>query len=126
MFSIKADIALPRSGGRRAVIADDDPAQRATLARHLAERGFAVSEAADGFTALSIIGEEAPAIALLHRPDEEDGDRAAALASLLYPHTRIIMTVSQPDVMPENSPFTLLTRPVDLRALDRCLDALGS
>lgn len=127
MFSIEARIRSPGFGGRRAVIADDDPEQRAALVRHLTGRGFAVSEAADGFDALSIIGEEAPSVALLRRRlVEDDSDRAAALAAMLYPRTRIILTANHPDLLPEDSPFTVLTRPVDLDLLDRCLDGLVS
>lgn len=131
MFSIDADIRPPGFGGRRAVIADDDLDQRAALARHLAERGFTVSEAADGFEALSIIGAESPSVALLRRRLVEDdggcdGDRAAALACMLYPRTRIILTANDPGLVPENSPFTVLPRPVDLALLDRCLDGLAS
>lgn len=127
MFSIEARITSPKSGGRRAVIADDDLDQRAALARHLAERGFAVSEVLDGFEALSIIGEEAPSVALLRRRlVEDDSERAAALASMLYPRTRIILTANHVDLVPEDSPFTVLPRPVDLALLDRCLDGLSS
>lgn len=126
MFSIDARIRSPGSGGRRAVIADDDAGQRAALVRHLAGRGFSVSEVEDGFAALSIIGEEAPAVALLRRRMvADDGDRAAAMASMLYPRTRIILTANHPELVPEDSPFTVLTRPVDLEALDRCLERLG-
>ena len=132
MFSIEADIRAPGIGGRRAVIADDDPDQRAALARHLAERGFAVSEVLDGFEALSVIGAEAPCVALMRRRmEEDDGERAAALASMLYPRTHIILTTSdpalaQPGSTAEDSPFTVLARPVDLAQLDRCLDGLSS
>ncbi len=126
MFSIEADIRMPPPGGRRAVVADDDPDQRAALARHLEGRGYTVSEAADGFEALSLIGTESPCVALLRRPPAEEdgdgnGDRAAALACLLYPRTRIILTANAPDPAAEDSPFTVLPRPVDLDLLDRCL-----
>lgn len=125
MFSIDAPIRSPGAGGRHAVIADDDPDQRAALARHLADRGFSVAEADDGYQALSIIGEQAPSVALLRRRlVEDDGDRAAALASMLYPHTRIILTANHPDLVPDGSPFTVLVRPVDMSQLDRCLDDL--
>lgn len=137
MFSIEVDIRSPGTGGRRAVIADDDPDQRAALARHLAERGFAVSEVLNGFEALSVIGAEAPCVALMRRRmAEDDGERAAALASMLYPRTRIILTtndpalaqpgLAQPGLTAENSPFTVLARPVDLALLDRCLDGLAA
>jgi len=125
MFSIVAQIRSPVSGGWRAVVADDDPDQRAALVRHLAQRGFAVSEAMNGFEALSIIGKEAPSVALLRRRlVEDETDRAVALASMLYPRTRIILTANHPDLLPEHSPFTVLTRPVDLNQLDRCLEEL--
>ncbi|MBP2294031.1 response regulator [Azospirillum rugosum] len=131
MFSIEADIRAPAPGGRRAVVADDDPDQRAALARHLAGRGYTVSEAADGFAALSLIGAESPCLALLRRPAAEDdgdrgGDRAAALACLLYPRTRIILTANAPDPAVGDSPFLVLPRPVDLDLLDRCLDQIGA
>ena len=124
-FSIDADIRSPGQGGRRAVVADDDPGQRDALAGHLAARGFTVSTVSSGFEALNAIGAEGPAVALLRRRlPEDEGDRAAALACMLYPHTRIILTASQPDAQPDNSPVTVLAHPVDLTALDRCLDGL--
>ncbi|KAA0686725.1 response regulator [Azospirillum brasilense] len=124
-FSIDANIRLPGQGDRHAVVADDDHAQRNALARHLAERGFTVSTVSGGFEALSLIGAEGPAVALLRRRmPEDEGDRAAALACMLYPHTRIILTAGAPDTQPGNSPVTVLTRPVDLALLDRCLDGL--
>ena len=133
MFSIDADIRRPEPGGRRAVVADDDPDQRAALAHHLTGRGYTVSEVADGFEALSVMGAEAPCLALLRRPpagDDGDGDRAAALACLLYPRTRIILTASAPQPTAgsaaADSPFIVLPRPVDLELLDRCLDGIAS
>lgn len=126
-FSIDADIRPPHHrGGLRAVVADDDPGQRDELAGHLTARGFTVSKVCSGFEALNIIGAEDPAVALLRRHlPEDEGDRAAALACMLYPLTRIILIVSQPDAQPDNSPVTLLTRPVDLALLDRCLERLA-
>lgn len=128
MFSIDADIHAPDTGGRRALVADDDPAQRDALTRHLTQRGYRVSQARDGMDALSIIGAEAPQIALLQRaPNDDSGGRAAALATMLYPHTRIIVTanVDAPnDEALEDGPFPVLRRPINLDQLDRCLDAL--
>ncbi|MDQ2105912.1 response regulator [Azospirillum isscasi] len=124
-FSIDADIRPPGQGDRRAVVADDDPGQRDELARHLTARGFTVTKLSSGFEALTVIGAEGPAVALLrrHRPEDE-ADRAAALACMLYPRTRIILTAAAPDAQPDNSPVTVLTRPVDLDLLDRCLEGL--
>ena len=118
-FSIDADIRMPGYGGRRAVIADADRIQREMLAGHLSGRGFQVSQTDDALEALTIIGAEAPLVALLPLGHEgDDGDRAAALAAMLYPQTRILMTGLR---MP-NLPFPVLPRPVDLTALDRWLD----
>lgn len=126
MFSIDARIRAPGTGGRLAVVADDDLEQRAALVRHLADRGYTVAEANDGYEALSIIGREAPLLALLRRRlVEDDADRAAALARMLYPQTRVIITANHPELVPDEAPFTVLTRPVDLRLLDRCLDEVG-
>lgn len=127
MFSIDADIHAPDTGGRRALVADDDPAQRDALTRHLTQRGYRVSQARDGMDALTIIGTEAPQIALLQRaPNDDSGERAAALAAMLYPHTRIIVTANADDDhdAPGDGPFPVLRRPVNLDQLDRCLDAL--
>lgn len=128
VFSIDADIHAPDTGGRRALVADDDDAQREALTRHLTQRGFRVSQARDGMAALTIIGAEAPRIALLQRdPNGDAGERAAALAAMLYPHTRIIVTTSADppdDDGMEDGPFPVLRRPVNLDQLDRCLDAL--
>ncbi|WP_042442358.1 hypothetical protein [Azospirillum sp. B510] len=118
-FSIDADIRMPGYGGRRAVVADADRNQREALAGHLAGRGFQVSQTADPLEALTLIGAEAPVVALLPLDHEGDaGDRAAALAAMLYPQTRILMTGPR---MP-HLPFPVLPRPVDLGALDRWLD----
>lgn len=118
-FSIDADIRMPGYGGRRAVVADADRLQREALAGHLSGRGFQVSQTDDAMAALTIIGAEAPVVALLPLEHEGDeGDRAAALAAMLYPQTRILMTGQRV----QNAPFPILPRPVDLTALDRWLD----
>ncbi|MBP2228355.1 CheY-like chemotaxis protein [Azospirillum agricola] len=131
MFSIDADIRPPGHGGRRAVVSDRDAGQREALSRHLAGRGFRVSQADNGLDALSIIGEEAPSVALLHDDQGGDGERALALAAMLYPQTRIIVTrivvagaAGMDDAPDGEEPFPVLRRPVDLDQLDRCLDAL--
>lgn len=128
MFDIEAQVRLPDGGPRRAVIADDDLDHRTRLARHLAVRGFAVSEAKDGYEALSMIGSEAPQVALIPCgiAGDDGGGRAAALANMLYPHTRIILTVATPDGLDPDSPFLILRRPVDLALLDRCLTEIAS
>ncbi|PWC31024.1 response regulator [Azospirillum sp. TSO35-2] len=119
-FSIDADIRSPGYGGRRAVIADTDPTRREALASHLAGRGFQVSQTADALDALTLIGNEAPVVALLPLEREGDaGDRAAALAAMLYPQTRILMTGA---ACQDDGPFPVLPRPLDLAALDRWLD----
>lgn len=125
MFSIDADIRSPGYGGRRAVVSDDDAGQREALTRHLVHRGFHVSQATGGLDALSIIGAEAPSVALL-RSDHGDGDgeRAAALAAMLYPQTRIIFTASVG--LPDDGSFPVLRRPVNMDQLDRCLDDLSA
>ncbi|HYG91720.1 MAG TPA: response regulator [Azospirillum sp.] len=123
MFSIEAKIRSPGLGGRLAVVADDDLEQRAALVQHLSGRGYTVAEANDGYEALSIIGSQAPLLALLRRRlVADDADRAAALARMLYPQTRIIITANHPELVPGEAPFTVLTRPVDLHLLDRCLE----
>ncbi|NYZ12937.1 response regulator [Azospirillum sp. RWY-5-1] len=125
MFDIEAQVRVPDGGPRRAVVADGDHGQRARIAGHLAACGFLVSEATDGYEALSMIGSEAPLVALIPRGDaDDDGVRAAALANMLYPHTRIILTVSAPDGVDDDGPFLVLKRPVDLSMLDRCLSEI--
>ena len=122
MFSIEAQIRMA-SPARLAVVADTDAEQRAAVTRQLEDLGFTVAQAADGYEALSIIGERAPGVALLRRhADSDDGDRAAALARMLYPRTRIIMTAGAADAaLPGDEPFAVLTLPADARGLDRCL-----
>lgn len=128
MFSIDADIRAPSPGGRHAVIADRDLEERAMLARHLQHRGFRVSEVRSGLDALTLIGNEAPSVAILscHAPDEQDDDceRAVALVSMLYPRTRLILAANDPRLMPADAPFLILSRPVNLAQIDRCLDGL--
>ncbi len=131
VFSIDADIQTPEPGGRRALVADDDPQQRATLIQHLTARGFRVSTASDGMNALTLIGSEAPSVALLQRHGADgSGERTAALAAMLYPHTRILVTASPDGVggetvgAAEGEPFPVLRRPVNLDQLDRWLESL--
>lgn len=128
MFDIEAQVRLPDGGQRRAVVADDDLDHRTRLARHLAVRGFVVTEAKDGYEALSMIGSEAPQVALIPCGDADDdgGGRAAALANMLYPQTRIILTVASPEGLDPESPFLILRRPVDLALLDRCLSEIAA
>ena len=122
MFSIEARIGMA-SPARLAVVADTDAEQRAAVTRQLEDLGFTVAQAADGYEALSIIGERGPGLALLRRhADSDDGDRAAALARMLYPRTRIIMTTGAADAaLPGDDAFTVLNLPADARGLDRCL-----
>ncbi len=127
MIDIEADIRPPDpdTGGLRALVADDDANQRATLARHLEGRGFAVAEATDGFQALSIIGAQAPTVALLRwRVIDDDADHAAALARMLYPRTHIILTTSNPSTVKAGGPFIVLRHPVDMTELDHLLDGI--
>ncbi|WP_448192193.1 response regulator [Azospirillum sp. sgz301742] len=122
MFSIESQIrmAVP---ARLAVVADDDLEQRAAVTRQLEDLGFTVAQAKDGYEALSIIGEREPNLALLRRhAASDDGDRTAALARMLYPRTRIIMTSSAADALSGDDAFAVLTLPADARGLDRCLD----
>lgn len=128
MFSIDVPIAPRGFGGRRAVVADQDAEQRATLSRHLNDRGFQVSEAASPLDVLSIIGSQAPSVAFLSRGtanlEQEECERTVALASMLYPRTRIVLTADSPLLLQEDGCFTVLTRPVRLDQLDRCLEEL--
>mgnify|MGYP001023284632 CR=1 FL=1 len=118
MFSIDMPAAAERP---RAVVADDDPGQRAALAQHLESCGYAVAEAPDGQRALVLIGELRPALALLRRTlDVCDGERIAVLLPIVSPHTRVILTSSRPDRVAGDA-FPVLRRPVDLGLLDRCL-----
>ncbi|MGQ9364763.1 response regulator [Azospirillum sp. ST 5-10] len=125
MFSIDLPVGGAESGALRAVVADDDPAQRALLVRHLTERGYAVAEAADGDRALALIGEQEPALALLCRSMAPyDGDRVAAVARIVCPHTRIILTGGRAEPACDGA-LPVLPRPVDLEQLDRCLAEAG-
>eukprot|EP01012_Entosiphon_sulcatum_P018645 TRINITY_DN23404_c0_g1_i1.p2 TRINITY_DN23404_c0_g1~~TRINITY_DN23404_c0_g1_i1.p2 ORF type:complete len:132 (+),score=14.38 TRINITY_DN23404_c0_g1_i1:237-632(+) len=129
MFSIDADIRTPGPGGRHAVIADRDAQMRALLSHHLQCRGFRVSEAHTGLDALTLIGNQAPSLAILScdTPDgqeDEECQRTVALVSMLYPRTRLILAADHPLSMPEDSPFLILSRPVNLDQIDRCLDGL--
>lgn len=121
MFSIDAQIGRT-SPARFAVVADDDPEQRTAVTRQLEALGFTVAQAGDGYEALSIIGAREPGIALLRRhAASDDGERAAALARMLYPHTRIIMTAGPADAAPDDESFTVLALPADAGGLGRCL-----
>ncbi|CAO3416002.1 response regulator [Azospirillum doebereinerae] len=123
MFSIDAKIESPGHGGRRALVSDADADHREALSRHLAGRGFHVSHADGALDALAIMGTEAPNVALLHSEETgDDGDRAVALAAMLYPQTRIIVMAATGTA--GDGAFPVLRRPVDLALLDRCLDEL--
>ncbi len=125
MFSIDADIQPPGYGGRRALVSDQDDAQREALIHHLINRGFRVTQATGGLDALAVIGAEAPSVALLHSEGEGDeGERTVALAAMLYPQTRIIVTVGADGGGDGSGAFPILRRPVNLDQLDRCLDDL--
>lgn len=125
MFSIDADIRSPGHGGRRALIVDVGYERRESLTCHLIRRGFHVSHAADAMDALSIIGAEAPNLALLRsEQDGDEGERTAALAAMLYPYTRIIVIAGEGSSLGlrrDEGAFPILRHPMDL---DRCLDAL--
>ena len=122
MLSIEAQIRMA-APARLAVVADDDLEQRAAVTLQLEALGFTVAQADDGYEALSIIGQRDPRVVLLRRrADSDDGERAAALARMLYPHTRVIMTAGPADAaQPGDDAFTVLTLPADARGLDRCL-----
>lgn len=123
MFSIEAQVRMAFPA-RLAVVADDDPVQRAAVSRQLEAKGFTVAQADSSYAALTIIGEREPGIALLRRhADSDEGERAAALARMLYPRTRIIMTSSRAEALPGDEAFEVLTLPADAGGLDRCLEA---
>ncbi|WP_431861805.1 response regulator [Azospirillum sp.] len=121
MFSIDVQVGKS-SPARLAVVADTDLEQRTAVSRQLEALGFTVAQASDGYEALSIIGEREPGIALLRsHAESDDGERIAALARMLYPRTRIIMTTGPADARTGDDAFTVLTLPADARGLDRCL-----
>ncbi len=134
MFDIAAIIRLPDGRCRQAVVADGDRGDRTELVDLLRRRGFDVIEVADGLEALDRIGNLAPQVALMRRDMPAcDGERAALLARLLYPATRIILTTSRPPAYtpaytPDDDPgagiFPVLRHPFDPDQLDHCLGDL--
>lgn len=131
MFTI--DLPPDTPPPRHAVVADADPARRGALAALLRRRGFTVAVAADAMAALTLMGEQDTALALMAH---DGAERAAALAVALYPRTRILLTVPAtavdgtiPDAPPgSDAPFPLLpldSNPDALAArLDRWLSRL--
>lgn len=125
MFTI--DLPPNTPPPRHAVVADADPAQRMALAGLLRRRGFTVAVAADAMAALTLMGEQDTALALMAR---DGADQAAALAVVLYPRTRILLTVpvaamggTTPDASPGgDAPFPLLPLEPDPDALAARLD----
>lgn len=115
----------PTRRGRRALIVDRDSSHCAHLLTHLSNRGFTVLIAHGWFEALSLMGTDAPELAIFQR-DGVDGecDRAVALAKMLHPETRIIQTwedapKGEPSREPDVTP--ILARPVDTALFDCCL-----
>src|SRR5689334_14049022 len=93
MFDIDMTTHLPEGTAPRAVVADDDDRLRAEWVRLLEARGYEVAEATDGYEALAQIGRIDAALAILRlRMDVYDGERAAMVAHILYPRTRILLT----------------------------------
>lgn len=123
MFSIDVRIGLPWETLPRAVVADGDADQRRRLAHCLGERGFTVVQAPDGVTALAMMGERETVLALLRRRD--DGERAAALATMLYPRTRVLLTSRTPQPDGAEGAFPVLALPPDPDQLDRWLSGLA-
>jgi CheY-like chemotaxis protein len=127
MFDIGVTIRLPEGAAPRAVVADDDCRLRAEWVSLLEARGYEVVEAADGYEALAQIGRLNAALAILRlRMDAYDGERAAMVAHILYPRTRIILTSGVTELSAEASSigsdaFPVLHRPINPTLLDRCL-----
>lgn len=118
MFTI--DLPSNTPPPRHAVVADADPAQRMALAGLLRRRGFTVAVAADAMTALTLMGEQDTALALMAR---DGAEQAAALAVVLYPRTRILLTVPVAAALPGgDAPFPLLPLDPDPDALADRLD----
>lgn len=90
-FSI--DLPAPTPHPRHAVVADPDPVLRAALVDALRRCRFTVAAAADPMAALALLSETETALALFRRGAEDGGERAAALAVALSPHTRVALTV---------------------------------
>ena len=127
MFDIEMAIQLPTGFLPRAVVADDDSRFRLELTWMLKARGYEVTEAADGYEALTQIGRLQAALAVMRlRMDVYDGERAAMVAHILYPRMRIILTSGLTEQSAEAcsvtcDAFPLLHRPIDPALLDRCL-----
>ena len=125
MFDIDVAIRLPNGFLPRGGCRRRQPVPE--LARMLKARGYEVTEAADGYEALAQIGRLHADLAVMRlRMDVYDGERAAMVARILYPHTRIILTSGLTEQSAEAGSvtceaFPLLHRPIDPALLDRCL-----
>lgn len=126
IFSIETAIQAPAIGGTEAILVEDDEATRHALSRHLNERGFSVRVASDGFAALADIADRIPVVTIIRHglggPDTFD--RMLALAVMLYPRSRIILTSSRADQI-SDCPYPVLSLPLDTNRFDRMLEETG-
>jgi CheY-like chemotaxis protein len=116
----------------RILIIEDDAAIREMLARRLALRGHAVAQAPDGETGLAMIRAAAPDVLLLDHglPGMSGWEVARALrADRALPRLPIIALTAHAGEPTQKEAIAagcdaFLTKPVDIRALERELERL--
>ena len=75
------------------LIVDDDEGVRATIRRALEELGYRVSEAADGPSAIAMVGEERPALVILdYVMPEMDGTEVARAIGEIDPAIPVVFS----------------------------------
>lgn len=118
----------------RILVVDDSPELRSIIAGRLRERGFTVTEAADGEAALERARAEVPDLVLLDvvMPKKSGWEVARALRAdpVLGAVKIIIMTALGGELNENASPLfgadATLDKPFDLGQLDRAIDAMAS
>lgn len=109
---------------RRALVADNDPGRRAYLVSALERRGFAVLATDQISEVLPMIRQHSPDVALIrHEEPDDEAERAAGLACMAHPMTRIILTADRGAMTGDmdDGAVPVLLAPIDPQALDRCL-----
>ena len=125
-FSIAVNIETPVGSGTEAILVEGDEGTRRPLTARLLSHGFAVRSVGSGLAALTEMADRLPALTIIRHGTggAEEFDRVLALAVMLYPRSRIILSTTQPDEITD-CPYPLLKLPTDAAAFDQLLADYG-